>query len=517
MEMTMEISDRYDALPYPAKFFAQTNPTRMAALATLFGVEAPDPKKSRILEFGCGDGSNLISHAFTLPESEFVGIDISGKHIKTANDWVEETGLKNIEFRKCDLMEIDESDFGEFDYLVAHGLIAWIPDAVAQRVFELFGSLIAENGVGYVSYNTYPGGYLREMVRDMMMFHTRDINGPLQKVETATSFLALFAENMTEQTPYSQVLMAENRRHKEHSASDIYHDDLSDDYTPFRFSEIAARLGTNGLQYLCESELQSMSVRTLSPEIQGFLNNIPDRIEREDYIDFARGRQFRKTLFCRNGQAISPEIDPSRLSDLALASTARPEKMDDVGKPSKAVRFVSQLGTGIEIDHLVTKMVLTKLGLRGAAPLQFQDLLDEVKRELDGPEWETDEAICRRILIRIIEDTAMIELYSKCEPRSGNLPEKPRASRLTRWQLKVGASVTSSYGAVIGLNDSVAKRLIELSDGTRDIAEIEREIRMFVKNEGIEEEVRSDLGAWVEESLMSLLRSGVIDSVEGNS
>ena len=132
----MNVAERYDSLPYPTKFFAETNPNRMAALGKLLGIDVPDPRKCRVLEFGCGDGSNLLSHAALLPGSKFLGVDISTEHIKTAKAWADEIGLSNIEFQQADLMDMDSSRYGEFDFIVAHGLISWVPPAGYRQGFR---------------------------------------------------------------------------------------------------------------------------------------------------------------------------------------------------------------------------------------------------------------------------------------------------------------------------------------------------------------------------------------------
>ncbi|MDH3529516.1 MAG: methyltransferase regulatory domain-containing protein, partial [Acidobacteriota bacterium] len=368
-----------------------------------------------------------------------------------------------------------------------------------------------ESGIGYVSYDCYPGGHLREMVREMMMFHTRNIESPLEKVEAAVSFLDLIGNNTSDQSAYKQVLLAENIRHSKHVPSDFYHDNLSDCYYPSRFSEIAERLERNGLEYLCESDYQSMSPRNLSPSLQEFLKDITCIRELEDYMDFARGRQFRKTLFCRKGSPINRQLTPDRLSKISIASTATPDKPHDVEKESTPVRFASQLGAGIEIDHPVTKMVLTETGKRVGAPVNIDDLLQDVKKDVKVADWDHEEEICRRILLRLIEDTAMLELYSYADEGTGNLPQKPNASPLAKWQIRVGTSVTSRFGSVIGLEDSVAKHLVGLADGSRTVAEIETGIEKFVVAEGIEDEVRSDLDVWVRESIVNLTRIGIIN------
>src|SRR5688500_12166062 len=111
----------YDAVPYPSKFFLQTHPDRLATAGMLYGMRPAQVESCRVLELGCGNGSNLISHAYGLPHSHFVGIDLSQIHIDQAKAASGELELSNIEFRQMDLMEMTVEDFGRFDYITAHG------------------------------------------------------------------------------------------------------------------------------------------------------------------------------------------------------------------------------------------------------------------------------------------------------------------------------------------------------------------------------------------------------------
>src|SRR5438105_10191849 len=209
--MTNEFS--YDTVPYPSKFFLQTHPDRLATAATLYGMRPPDIETCRVLELGCGNGSNLISQAFGLPNARFVGVDLSRKHIDQANESAAELNLSNIEFRQMDVMEMTIDDFGPFDYITAHGLVSWIPEPVRERVPALMKELMTPNAVGYISYNAYPGAYSREMVRSIMRFHTGEIDQPNEKVEKAISFLDMLAANSTEREVYQRILEFERKRH----------------------------------------------------------------------------------------------------------------------------------------------------------------------------------------------------------------------------------------------------------------------------------------------------------------
>src|SRR6476661_8295153 len=121
----------YDELPYPGSAFAQTHPDRLATLATLFGMTPAPVERCRVLELGCGDGGNLIPMAFGLPESRFTGVDLATTAIARGQQLIDQVGLANIRIQNADLMDLD-SGFGEYDYIIAHGLYSWVPPQVRE-------------------------------------------------------------------------------------------------------------------------------------------------------------------------------------------------------------------------------------------------------------------------------------------------------------------------------------------------------------------------------------------------
>src|SRR5438874_6592954 len=91
-------------MPYPSLAHVQTHSDRLATIATLFGMQTAPVEKCRVLELGCGDGTNLISMAYQLPGSEFVGIDAAGRAITEGQQMIRDLSLPNVRLQHFDLM-----------------------------------------------------------------------------------------------------------------------------------------------------------------------------------------------------------------------------------------------------------------------------------------------------------------------------------------------------------------------------------------------------------------------------
>jgi SAM-dependent methyltransferase len=162
--------DSYDQVPYRSVAHPQTHPDRLATHARLFGLDPAPLADCRVLDVGCGDGANLLAMAAMFPESTFVGIDSAAVPIAEGHERAEDWGLANIDLRALDLMNLPD-DFGSFDYIVVHGVYSWVPDAVRDGLMALVAEHLAPHGVAFVSYNALPGGHLRRLTREMMLYH----------------------------------------------------------------------------------------------------------------------------------------------------------------------------------------------------------------------------------------------------------------------------------------------------------------------------------------------------------
>lgn len=510
----------YDVMPYPSKFFLQTHPDRLATLATLFGMNSPKVETCRVLELGCGNGSNLISHAFNLPDAKFVGVDLAENHIADAKRGAAELGLQNCEFAQMDVMEMTAHDFGKFDYIIAHGLFSWIPEFVREKVLEIYREMLTENGVGYISYNAFPGAHHRQMVQKMMRYHSKNVDEPLEKVGKAVSFLAFLGENVTEKEIFAPILKAELKRHFEHDAADIFHDDLSDANTAFYFHEFAEMLRKNDLQYLAEAELHAMGTQSLSAEAREFVESLDSIVEREQYLDFFRGRIFRQTLFCRAEIELNRRLEPSLMNKFRFASSIRAVSETPELATAKREKFVGMKGAGIEIDHPLTKSALVHLGEIWGRAVSFGELLQKSKETIETQgltteNWDEQFHITSAIFLQICQGTSLVELHLFQPEATTETSENPRVNRLAIWQLPQANNVLTLLNMDVKIEDDISRRLLEICDGTRRFDDLLAEMRWFIEqSDDLEdkETLLRDLPEWSRESLSQLAKLGMFES-----
>lgn len=74
---------------------------------------------SYVLDLGTGGGFPGIPLAILFPGTNFLLIDRIGKKINVAKDIADRIGLKNVDFRHCDIAEVKE----KFDFVVSRAVM----------------------------------------------------------------------------------------------------------------------------------------------------------------------------------------------------------------------------------------------------------------------------------------------------------------------------------------------------------------------------------------------------------
>jgi cyclopropane fatty-acyl-phospholipid synthase-like methyltransferase len=143
--LTSALTRYYDSVPYDSHPFPQTAVEHLEALAYMFGLDAPRPEHARVLELGCASGGNLIPFASRHSEATALGIDLSTVQISQGVDAIRLSGLANVTLRAFDIAAIDAS-FGQFDYIVCHGVYSWVPPEVQDAILRVCSENLAPNG-----------------------------------------------------------------------------------------------------------------------------------------------------------------------------------------------------------------------------------------------------------------------------------------------------------------------------------------------------------------------------------
>ena len=88
-----------------------------------------------------------------------------------------------------------------FDFISAHGVYSWVPSAVRDRLLAVCKGRLQPHGVAYVSYNVYPGCQIKQIIRDLLLYHIRDLKDPRERIQQAFAFLRFMAHKVPHDNP----------------------------------------------------------------------------------------------------------------------------------------------------------------------------------------------------------------------------------------------------------------------------------------------------------------------------
>ena len=305
----------YSELGYKSMPFPYTTPATLEAYAALVGISAPNPKTARVLELGATYGGNIISQALFNPDATFVGIELSQEQVEKGNEVIANAGLTNVSLVQSDIASIG-SEIGTFDYIIAHGVYSWVDDGVKEALLRLIDEHLAEDGIAYISYNTYPGWHTMDEVRQLMMFSNRDkaqfnhkekvLHG--KTIGSIVGSQILKYDNLKER---NSKFLGALRSVMQKDEYYVGHDHLEPNNDPVYFYQFNDHLGAHNLAYLCDADLTLSMVRSFDADIADTLDKLAlnDHVAQEQYLDFMLDTTFRKSIICKAKHAESVIYD----------------------------------------------------------------------------------------------------------------------------------------------------------------------------------------------------------------
>lgn len=479
--MSDETTTSYDEIPYDSQPVPRTHPEHLAVVSKLFGLESTAPNKCRLLELGCANGRNLFGLATALPESYFVGIDLSNVQISEGQMIRETTELNNLKLEQLSILEIDKN-FGTFDYIICHGIFSWVPHEVQNKILEICSNNLAENGVAFISYNTYPGWHIRGTIRDIMLYEAERFDKPSEKILAARRTANFLAETITGIDSYEATFKAELDKIRRLPDWYMFHDLLEEHNEPVYFHEFMDRAGSNSLQYLCDAEVPKITPQEFPRKIEQAINRLSsDIIQKEQYLDFLRNRMFRRTLLVHDQVPLVRQISPEIVPSYRIASRMQPVSTNpSLTKDGVEEQFKHPNGGLLRTAMPLAKAGLTYLSEAWPRSIPYDDLLAAAMTKLNPRDNETvslpsEEATAfSSVLLRAY--LADLVEFHLIESVCAAIPEEhPRVSSLARFEASRGKSITNLHNERVTVSP-FDQSLLTLMDGNYNFAGLCKEM-----------------------------------------
>ena len=479
-------STSYNEIPYESFPFEQTHPDRLATIARLFGLQYPNVETCKVLEIGCASGNNLIPMAEYLPKASFLGIDLSANQIAEGNKLLKILELPNIELRCQDILDFNEET--KFDFIIVHGIYSWVPAAVQEKILEISKKNLSPDGVAYISYNVMPGWHMRGMIRDMMLYHSAKFPDNASKISQAKGLLEFLSKSVqVDKNPFGIFLQSELEILKKQNDGYFFHEFLEENNFPVYFHEFNARANRNGLKYLGDTDVRTMSTRDLTPEAQQLLTKTPSMIETEQYMDFLRNRMFRTSLVVHDNKNPIYTLKSADIVKFHVISRLTPVEQNMDLHSTNPGQFLAHDGTTICTRDPIIKAGLICLHESIPNSMTTEEIIEGACKKLGFKPPAGAEEIANvtakigQTLITAFTSLPVgsVELTTRPINKASTGSSKPRTLKLAQIQAGMIGAVTNPRNQMIRLGD-FEKHLFPMLDGKTPVTEIINNFKKLV-------------------------------------
>ena len=499
----------YDQVHYPLLTHSYTHPDRLAVVGRLMGLDPAHPESCRVLDLGCGSGVNIIAMAELLPESHFLGVDYAQGQIDAGKRIVSRVGLSNVDLRAADVLDLPD-DIGPFDYIIAHGFYSWVPEDVRRKGLRLIKHSLAPNGIAFVSFNAYPGWHQLGALREMMLYRTRGITDPVEKVHAARDFVAMLAEADAEDTPFAAYV-------REYHASvhgrgpmpdsqlvaTLLHDELADVNQPFYVSQFVENVNAEGLEHLAEADLEGSTPVGVGSEVVDKLASFSTgRIDMEQYLDFLRHRLFHKALLCHPGAPVSRTLSANaealRGFYVGTAVNPRPDE-NALGK----VSFVAPDGLSYSTDQPLLQAAFHHLAEARPDAVLFEELLAHASAAAGSSSPGDADTLAVALLRNFLHGRSLVHFHVWRPPVFTGVSEMPRTTAFARLMAGLDTDDVTSVRHERVTMTPAAKTFLPLLDGNHDVPALLAAVKPALGDPITEADLRQEL-SWLARAGMFL-------------
>lgn len=472
------LASSYDAVPYRDRSYPQSHPDRLATIGILLGMSPKPVNNCRVLEIGCAAGNNLLPLACSLPDSTFVGIDLSLQQVLVGQAAIKQLGLGNVEINHLSIMDFD-SEF-EFDYIISHGVYSWIPGEAQEKMMSICQRHLSANGIAYISYNTYPGWHFRGMIREMMLYHAASFEDDREKIHQSRYLLEFLSDSIPpEKNPYGQILKNELETLSKHADSYLFHEHLALINEPLYFHQFAERAEKQGLRYLGEADVSTMFLSGLQRKTHFSLRRMSnDPVRTEQYMDFVRNRQFRQTLLCKKDVRLNLDPDFAAVMNLFVALPASNASPNGQVQSTGDSNELSDAPREPLLDAAFTQLRITR-----PQALPFQELLAIARSQVSAAQNDASLAAdAKKLATELLNGWKLnqIVLQTCSFPFYTTVSESPSTSAIARCQARTSPMVSDQLHRMVTLDD-FAQQLVLLLDGSLNKEQIADRLFLLTK------------------------------------
>ena len=272
-------------------------------------------------DLGCGQGLSTNLFASCHPEGRFHAIDFNAAHIQGARELASQARLENVIFWEASFDDLTMLDLPEFDFITLHGVYSWVNSDNRNRIIEFIRCKLKPGGVVYVSYNCMPGWSSNAPIRqllvscaDMASDNLEDqINASIDFVRRIKFMNMSYFSNNPSAGIFFDELSKRSRNY-------LAHEYFNEHWVQFYHADVAKDLAAAHVDFAGSASFyDNLDFLRFSSEERQLLSGIDDPVLKETVKDFAVNQQFRRDVFSKGRQRLTPAAHQELVSRCSFA------------------------------------------------------------------------------------------------------------------------------------------------------------------------------------------------------
>jgi len=303
------------------------------------------------------------------------------------------------------------------------------------------------------------------------MFHAGGFPEPSKQIEQARAILEFLVSCCSLQQAAGLLLKEElDVLRMANNDTYVFHEYLERNNDPLYFHEFVRRARAHGLQYLADADFSTMVLQNLPEKARETFRGLP-LVQQEQYMDFIRGRRFRRTLLCHAGVPLNRNLSADLFKKFHFAAAGKFEaaKVDIRNEDPSAFRCGNAT---LSTTSRLVKAALMHLKEVYPRFIPFGQLCATALARVHSvrPMDPQDPKMRPDVVASAMMQGYMAGLIAICLHPPRRVTEggpRPMVSALARLQAAQGAQLTNTSHQTVTL-DPLSKRIVRRLDGKHD-------------------------------------------------
>ncbi len=359
-------------VPYVSEFTVELSPDWLDLVAVLNGIEPPE-RDGRFAwcELGCGLGITANVLAAANPDAVFVGIDALPAHIASAQALSSAADTINLQLHCVDFEAAIEREFPRFDYIVAHGVYAWVDERARCALRRFIARHLAPNGLVYISYNAMPGWAADAPFQHLVSAFAAAGVGEIQsRFEGAIDKVRQLTNAGASGLRASQIAVGWQEYAEKREQAYLIHEYLAPAWRPLYVDQVRVEMAGIGLKPVGSAILvENFDSFVLRRSARQALSDIDDPNLRELARDYFLFQSFRRDVFTASSRLIDLDERRARLLNMRFARM----------RPTTQIAFTMKTQAGrLAFDNAVARGLVASSSIQARKLSEFPAHRDDL-------------------------------------------------------------------------------------------------------------------------------------------